>query len=167
MTTFRAAVTATLVVTVLGACAAGETPEVASVGNGTPTSTGQSPAEPGRTGHTGQPGHTIESEPATEATKVVYEQSGGIAGIYVRVVVAVSKPPPPGFTEEKVAAVLDAASNPALRQLEMTPLPKDPCCDRFGYDVTVTWADGSSRAFTTLSGVDQPPLFDDLLSTLA
>lgn len=167
MTMIRAAMAATLLVTVLAACNDGEAPEVVTMSTGTPTSTGGSPAERGHTDHTVQPGYTTGSEPATEATKVVYEQSGGVAGIHVRVVVAASKPPPPGFTEEKVAAVLDAASNPALRRLQMTPLPKDTCCDRFGYDVTVTWADGSSRAFTTLSGVDQPPLFDDLLGTLA
>ncbi len=89
---------------------------------------------------------------------VTYQKSGG-AGINESSHYALHEPPPDGVSRAEVMAVLRAASHPALRTLEMTPLPADQCCDRFSYVVTITWKDGTSRTYESLDGVEQPPAF--------
>lgn len=97
---------------------------------------------------------------------VTYAVSGGLVPVDQRVVLSADAPPPAGYRRPDVEAVLDAASDPALRTLQMEPLPVDRCCDRREYVVTVRWSDGSSRTFRTLDGLDRPEAFDRLLRLL-
>ncbi len=101
---------------------------------------------------------------STQAVSVTVSHGGGIAPTPYRLVFAAGEPPPPGHTRADVQAVLEAASDPALRRVEMTPLPENQCCDRQGYSVTITWDDGSSRTYRTLDGVEQPRIFQEFLS---
>jgi hypothetical protein len=132
-----------------------------------------SQAEGGGNGTTQPTGTPPSTEPTTSpvspsAMRVEYSRSGGIAGgeqatyTFVR-----GQQPPPGFTAAEQREVLQAAAAPALRQLPPNKMPKDSCCDLFVYQVTVSWADGETRTFTTVDGMDVAPALDTLLQAAA
>lgn len=110
---------------------------------------------------------TTASATSVRAVAVTYRQTGGEEGMTEMHRFAAGKPAPAGFSRVEANAALQAASDPALRSLETTPLPDDQCCDRYLYVVTITWADGTSRTYETLSGVEQPAAFDRLLDDLS
>ncbi len=76
------------------------------------------------------------------------------------------RPPPPGTSQTDLDKILTAASDPALREADLTPVPKNPCCDLQSYQVTISYADGSSQTFRTVDGLQQPQVFENLLGML-
>ena len=46
-------------------------------------------------------------------------------------------------------------------------MPANICCDRYVYIVSIQLADGTTKTFTSVDGLNQPKLFGDLLSRLA
>lgn len=118
-----------------------------------------SPADPGATTSGSDRGET-------QAVTVSFRRSGGLKPTETQLVYSADSPPPAGTTKSEVASVLQAASDPELQAADMTPVPKDTCCDRQEYSVTITYADGSSESFRSLDGLQQPQVFEDLLSML-
>lgn len=98
---------------------------------------------------------------------MTFNLSGGLKPTDQTWVYAVDEPPPSGHTRAEVSTVLEAASDPELIDAELEPMPKDQCCDRQSYRITVEWDDGSSRTYETLDGVQQPDVFEDFLSLVA
>jgi hypothetical protein len=101
-----------------------------------------------------------------QAVSVSFRKSGGLKPVDERSVFSADSKPPAGYSASDVDKILAVASNPRIRDLPTSRMPVDQCCDRQSYQVTITWADGSSRTLTTIDGVDRPQLFDDLLSAL-
>jgi hypothetical protein len=108
------------------------------------------------------------SEPGgdSQAVAVSYRKTGGLKPVEVRMTYSEDGPPPDGVSAKEVDEVLAAASDPALREAELAPVPKNTCCDRQEYTVLVTYADGTSETFRTLDGLQQPAVFEDLLGML-
>jgi hypothetical protein len=100
------------------------------------------------------------------AEKVVYARSGGLTGDLLTFTFTAGEPPPDGFTAQQQQKILAAASSPELRELKTGELPKGLCCDLFIYEVTVTWSDGSSRAYATADGRDTPPALQRLMQVI-
>jgi hypothetical protein len=109
---------------------------------------------------------TSAGDGETQAVQVVLRRTGGLRPTQLTLVYAADTPPPGNATEADVHDVLAAASNPALHDADMTRVPKNTCCDRQFYSVTITYADGSTRTFSTLDGLQQPKVFERLLSML-
>jgi len=63
--------------------------------------------------------------------------------------------------------VMRAAQAFVDRSPILTPMPDDQCCDRVAYTVTIVTADGSTHTYQTLDGLQQPPVFERLLSALS
>ncbi len=102
----------------------------------------------------------------TQAVTVVFRRTGGIRPTTVNLVYAANREAPAGANSADVQAVLQAASDPELREAELAPVPKNTCCDRQEYVVLITYADGTTKSFRTLDGLQQPKVFEDLLSML-
>jgi hypothetical protein len=102
----------------------------------------------------------------SQAVSVAYRKTGGLRAIDVRMTYSEDEQPPEGVSAKEVDQVLAAASDPALREAELEPVPKNTCCDRQEYTVVVTYADGTSETFRTLDGLQQPSVFEDLLGML-
>ena len=107
-----------------------------------------------------------EPDGDSEAVSVSYRKTGGLKPVDVRMTYSEDGPPPDGVSAKEVDEVLAAASDPALREADLEPVPKDTCCDRQEYTVLVTYADGTSVTFRTLDGLQQPAVFEDLLGML-
>ena len=151
MSNLGSTIVSAVVVIVLGVAGCGESDE--------PRTSGQTSPEESATTDM----RTTQPSEGAVATEVSYSRSGGIAGEQTSYTFTADEPPPPGFTAQQQDEVLDAASDPTLRDLELEPLPKDLCCDLFVYEVTITWADGTSGTFATADGVAVPPALDALL----
>ncbi|MER7278747.1 protealysin inhibitor emfourin [Dactylosporangium sp. NPDC000244] len=89
------------------------------------------------------------------ASKIVLERSGGFAG-------------------EQTAFVVDrstAGGRPALRMagsvrfLRLRPAyePKNPCCDRYAYRITVTYRTGFHKSVSTVQGTKAPRILWDTI----
>ncbi len=117
-------------------------------------------------GPTTSPGPTGATSGAG-VVAVALNRSGGLKPTTVSRVFAADQPPPPGFTAADVKAALRAASQFATSEAKLAPMPSNVCCDRYSYRVTITWADGTSKTYTTVDGLPQPQPFDALLSALA
>ncbi len=120
----------------------------------------------------GTPDNTTSSETtgsseSKQAVIVKFQRSGGLKPVDELLVYSQERPAPAGHSEAQVDAVLEAASDPALINADLKPMPKDQCCDRQTYRVTIEWDDGSSRTYDTIDGVDQPAVFEDFLSQVA
>ena len=118
------------------------------------------------------PGSGPDSSPApdsdgVDATSVSYTRSGGLRPTKLHVVFAADQPPPEGYTQADVDQILRTASDPRFRDLQMEPMPANPCCDLYSFNVTITWEGGQTRTFSSVDGVDQPALFDKLLRDIA
>ena len=76
-------------------------------------------------------------------------------------------PPPEGVTPGRCRPGARRGIEPGSpRPSSSTPLPKNPCCDRQEYTVVITYADGTTETFRTVDGLQQPAVFEDLLSML-
>jgi len=108
-----------------------------------------------------------EEQDSKKAVSVTFRRSGGLKPTDESSVFAAGKPLPSGRTRGEVRSVLEAASDPKLINAELEPMPKDQCCDRQTYVVSITWDDGSSRTYTTIDGVQQPQVFEEFLTKVA
>ena len=133
-----------------------------SHGDATPT---VSEAPP--TSSDGAPGSDSgSSSDANRAVTVTFHKSGGLKPANLTLSYSANDAPPRGSTPAEVDRVLDAASDPALRDLKMASVPKNACCDLQEYTVVITYADGSTQSFRTVDGLQQPAAFEHLVSLL-
>ena len=110
---------------------------------------------------------TTGSSESKQAVTVTFHRSGGLDPVNETFVFSADRPAPFGHSEAEVDDVLEAASDPALINADLVPMPKNQCCDRQSYRVTIVWDDGSSRTYDTIDGVEQPAVFEDFLSRVA
>jgi hypothetical protein len=96
------------------------------------------------------------------AEQVTVMQSGGLKPVNTTFVFARDKPAPHGFTRADVAAVLRAAADPSLKT--PPPTPRDICCDRFMYRISISYPDGTSTTFVTVQGAPMTPAVSHLLA---
>jgi hypothetical protein len=122
-----------------------------------PSTTPTTPTTPGQSTVTVSPPHDF-----AEAKQVTVVQSGGLKPIRKTFVFAMDRPAPDGFTRADVKAVLQAAGNPALKKPQ--PTPRDTCCDRYLYRISISYPDGTSTTFTTVEGAPTTPAASRLLS---
>ena len=108
-----------------------------------------------------------EEQGSKQAVSVTFSRSGGLKPTDETAVFAADSPLPSGRTRGEVRGVLEAASDPELIQVDMEPMPKDQCCDRQTYVISVRWDDGSSRTYTSIDGLEQPQVFEELLTKVA
>jgi hypothetical protein len=100
------------------------------------------------------------------ARQVTVIRSGGIRGGEATFVFALDHAPPQGFTSSDVKAVLKAAADPMLKQVTTTP-PGTTCCDRYTYQLTVKYPDGSTHSYSAVQGSHQPAPLAHLLDLVA
>jgi hypothetical protein len=125
-----------------------------------------SESSPGPSDDPSGSGGSTSSDDASQAVSVAYRQTGGLRAVDIRLSYSDDGPPPEGVTAKELDQVLEAASDPALRDVELEPVPKNTCCDRQEYTVVITYADGTAETFRTLDGLQQPAVFEDLLGML-
>ena len=111
-------------------------------------------------GETMSPPH----DPAA-AEQVTVVQTGGLKPVHKTLVFALDRPSPDGFSRDDVRAVLRAAADPELETAP--PTPRDACCDRYLYRITIAYPDGSSTAFTTVEGASTSPAITHLLNLVS
>jgi hypothetical protein len=66
--------------------------------------------------------------------------------------------PPAGHTDADVRRALRAASAPQLARVDL-PTPASSCCDRYRFLITIRYANGSTKRFSTVDGEPWPPVF--------
>ncbi len=109
-------------------------------------------------------GHSTSApEDQTQAVAVTFRKTGGLRPVDERTTFSADASPPAGYSQAQVDSILDAASDPAFKDLDMPKVPANACCDLQSYQVTIAWADGSSRTLATVDGLEEPKLFQDLL----
>jgi hypothetical protein len=98
---------------------------------------------------------------------VILRRSGGLKPTPVTRVFTAGQTPPKGYTTEDLTRVLRAAQALADTNQKIRPLPASTCCDRFLYSVSIKLADGSTKSYATVDGLNQPRIFQVLLSRLS
>ena len=79
-----------------------------------------------------------------------------------------------GFAGEETSFVVDRTTvggRPALRMAGSRPFlrlhgsyaPKNPCCDRYAYRVTVTYRGGRRKSVSTVQGTAAPQILWDVI----
>lgn len=94
--------------------------------------------------------------PFGSATKIVLDRSGGIAGQTTSFVV--------DRTTVGGRPALRLAGSWKFKWLRNSYQPKNPCCDRFAYRVTVTYRGGHRKTVTTVQGAKAPRILWDVIS---
>lgn len=150
----RLLLSAGLLTVVMSLAACGSTD---STGGGAASTTSTPAQTSGSAGQLPDPG---------QAVRVSFRKTGGLRPADETVTYAADGVPPSGSSRADVRAILGVASNPELRTVDLKPPPKNPCCDLQEYTVLITYADGSTATFRTVDGLQQPPVFEDLLSML-
>jgi hypothetical protein len=128
-------------------------------------STDPSGTTPGSPTHTTPTHSTATMSPPHDfaaAKQVTVMQSGGLKPESKIFVFARDEPAPDGFTRADVADVLRAAADPSLKTPPATP--RDTCCDRFMYRISISYPDGTSTTFVTVEGAPMTPAVRHLLS---
>lgn len=108
-------------------------------------------------------------QPAADQSvvSVALRQSGGLKPVSVTRVFTADAAPPKGYSSADVDAAIAAAEAFTESGAEVTPMPQDTCCDRYEYDITITYADGSTTTVQTIDGLRQPPEVRALVSALS
>lgn len=123
------------------------------------------------TGDSGANGtNTAPSTAPTSGNAVVsvsIRRSGGLKPVVVSRVFRAGHAPPKGFSTTDVDRVLRAAKALLAAAPKIRPVPANICCDRYQYVVSIELADGTTKTFISVDGINQPKLFEDLLSRLA
>jgi hypothetical protein len=120
--------------------------------SGSPDTSGQT--RPGTTHPTSAPGG--------EVTTVRVVRDGGLKGGRVERTFSRDSAPPPGHTTADVRDALRVAAAPELAHLVL-PSPASRCCDRYRFLITITYANGATRRFSTVQGEPWPPAFRALV----
>jgi hypothetical protein len=136
---------------------------LSSCGSDTPAGSGPAAHSSGAT--------TTSASPAKPAgdrvASVVLRRSGGLKPTPVRRVFTAGQAPPKGYTTDDLTRVLRAAQALADSHQNIRPMPASTCCDRFLYSVSIKLADGSTKSYATVDGLNQPRIFQVLLSRLS
>jgi hypothetical protein len=103
----------------------------------------------------------------TGIVSVSLRRSGGLKPINVSRIFSTRTAPPKGYTAADVDQVIFAAQRFVGSGASVRPIVVSACCDRYTYAITIVWANGHSKTFTTTDGVAQPKLFDLLLRAVA
>ena len=90
------------------------------------------------------------------ATAILLERAGGFAG--ARDSFAVDRSTAGGRHALRMAA------SPAFRRLHRSYQPKDPCCDRYSYRLTVTDRGGHRKTVSTVQGATAPRILWDVIA---
>ncbi|MEV6523916.1 protealysin inhibitor emfourin [Longispora sp. NPDC051575] len=94
---------------------------------------------------------------ATGAYQVAVRQTGGFAGVDRTVTLS-------RWTAHVDAPrVLELAGGPGFRALAPTYSRPDLCCDRFNYEVTVSYLDGAAKTVTLLAEAPAPKVLRDVI----
>ncbi|HLL65456.1 MAG TPA: protealysin inhibitor emfourin [Micromonosporaceae bacterium] len=94
------------------------------------------------------PGASTSAAPA--AQRIELTRSGGIAGEFTRFVIDASN------TDRDAVRALRLAGSSQFRALAPSYRPADLCCDHFQYDLTVSYADGTTKIVQTWSNAEAP-----------
>ncbi len=94
--------------------------------------------------------------PFGSATKIVLDRSGGLAGHQDSFVV--------DRTTVGGRPVLRMAGSWKFRTLRKSYQPRDTCCDRYAYRVTVSYRGGFRKTVTTVQGAKAPRILWDVIS---
>jgi len=94
-------------------------------------------------------------------------KSGGVTGIMETWEVSGQASPPSGMSPADARKVLAIASSDEFRSMTSEAVPSDYCCDQFHYEVTVTYADGSTLRYETAEGLDRPEPLTRLIAAFA
>ncbi len=114
------------------------------------------------TGQTG-PGSTHPtSAPGGEVAAVRVVRDGGLKGGRVQRTFSRDGAPPSGRTAADVRDALRVAAAPELAHIVL-PKPASRCCDRYRFRITITYANGATRHFSTVEGEPWPPAFRALV----
>jgi hypothetical protein len=133
-----------------------------SCGSDTPAGTG--PAHSSGTTTTS----TSPAKPAGDrVASVVLRRSGGLKPTPVTRVFTAGEVPPKGYTTDDLARALRAAQALADSPRKIRPVPASTCCDLFVYSVTIELANGRTKRYSTVDGLNQPHIFQVLLSRLS
>lgn len=124
--------------------------------NGPQVTTGQT--RPGTT-HT-----THAAGGAVTAVSVVRE--GGLKGGRVQRTFSLHGAPPPGHTSADVRDALRVAAAPELARIVLVT-PASECCDRYRFLITITYANGATKHFSTVDGEPWPPAFRALVRAVS
>jgi len=119
--------------------------------------------------------HAATPEPVSPPAAVTYIVEGGFAGLQERLEVGTTGSLTLFRDDVEVGAgQLDAETlgllhatvdSPSFRSLDPSYLPKDTCCDRFTYTVSVDRRE-DVQTVTTLDGADWPPPLAETLELL-
>jgi hypothetical protein len=110
---------------------------------------------------------TSATTPPDRVASVLLRRSGGLKPIPVTRVFTAGEAPPKGYTAADLARVLRAAQALVDAHQKIRPLPAITCCDRYLYSVSIVLADGTTRSYSAVDGVNQPRIFKVLLSRLS
>ncbi len=93
------------------------------------------------------------------ATTIVLERAGGFAGardsfLVDRSTVGGQRP-------------LRMAGSPEFRRLRGSYVPKNPCCDRFSYRLTVSYRSGGHKTISTVQGATAPRILWAVIAEVA
>jgi hypothetical protein len=110
---------------------------------------------------------TVTSAPGDSVAAVTLRRSGGLKPVNVMRVFAAGQAPPKGYTAADVDRALGAAQAFLEAGGAVNPVDPNTCCDRYSYQVVISFANGTSTRFITVDGVTQPKPFDTLLRALA
>jgi hypothetical protein len=84
----------------------------------------------------------------TRATRIVLERTGGFAGVHDSFAVDRST-----VGGQRPLRMVESRRFTSLRS---SYVPKNSCCDRFAYQVTVTYRGGYTKTVSTVQGADAP-----------
>ena len=93
--------------------------------------------------------------PFGSATKIVLDRSGGFAGKQDSFVV--------DRTTVGGQRALRLAGSYKFKWLRNSYQPKNPCCDRYAYRVTVSYRGGFRKTVRTVQGTDAPRILWDVI----
>ncbi|WP_433063755.1 hypothetical protein [Dactylosporangium sp. CS-033363] len=94
--------------------------------------------------------------PAGQARMILLERSGGFAGERTSFVV--------DRTTVGGRPALRMAGSRAFQQLRRSYQPRNPCCDRYAYRVTVTYRLGYRKTVETVQGTNAPHVLWDVIN---
>jgi hypothetical protein len=121
-----------------------------------------------------QPGTATSAEfPAAEGIVLVYERSGGLAGVSERWAIYGDGRVVTGdgreshVAPEEIAEVASKAKELGFFDMANKYVPKDPCCDRFTYTITIQGRDGMHTVETMDGTESAPQALWDLLDVIA
>lgn len=99
------------------------------------------------------------------ATGASLHTTGGVAG--VDTVASLTRSDPGALDATSSDRLFTLLADPSFAALQPSYLPSNTCCDHFQYDLTVSYADGSTKQVTALSDQkDLPPVLTEVLTLL-